>query len=206
VPPVSFTEITNVGWALLSESGTPPDGVIDPGETVTVRLLLQNQGTVALEIWSPRCNRMPACWRPSGPQNLRTPGALTAGSPTKRSPLPRPGSCGFNILATLQLQTAPIILAPSASRCHWAGFRPIASKPSRKTLTACPHPHCRRLDECERFWHSSGLGDNNGFIRHVAQRRLYRRLGQFRSMHWFLRRFQFSPPMRCFLPAELQPG
>src|SRR5438034_10093163 len=43
----TFPVIVTNGWTLSAESCTPGNGVVDPGETVTVNLSLKNIGTAS---------------------------------------------------------------------------------------------------------------------------------------------------------------
>ncbi len=103
VPPVYFAAITNAGWTLLMESATPTNGAIDPGETVTVNLVLQNQGTLATSNLVATVLPNAGVLAPSGPQSY---GAVAAYGGTTNQPFTftAAGTCGSNIMAILQLQ------------------------------------------------------------------------------------------------------
>lgn len=94
------------GATLVAENCAPANGVIDPGETVTLNLSLRNFST------SPTTNLVATLLAtggvnsPSAPQNF---GALTPGGPAATRPFTfvASGSCGGTITATLQLQDGP---------------------------------------------------------------------------------------------------
>jgi len=96
--------IANAGTALVSESCSPANGAIDPGETVTVNLSLQNIGSVD-------GNNVVATLLtnstifPNGAQS-QTYGALPAGGAAVSQPFTFAvnGPCGGTVMATLQLQ------------------------------------------------------------------------------------------------------
>jgi len=102
-PPVYFTAITNAGWLLLAESGTPSNGAIDPGETVTVSFTLKNQGTLAPGNLVATLQPNAGVLAPGGPQTY---GAVPAfgGSISRSFTFTAAGNCGSNIVAALQLQ------------------------------------------------------------------------------------------------------
>jgi hypothetical protein len=91
------------GAALAAENCLPSNGVIDPGETVTVNFALQNIGTVNTTNLIATLQAGGGIDSPGGPAVY---GALPAGG----APVARPltftagGSCGGTITATLQLQ------------------------------------------------------------------------------------------------------
>lgn len=90
-------------WTLASENCLPTNGVIDPGETVTVNFTLQNIGTV-------NTTNLIATLQAGG--GIESPGApavygvLQAGGAPATQPLTfrADGVCGGTITATLQLQ------------------------------------------------------------------------------------------------------
>jgi len=101
--PVYFVSLTNGNWNLLSESATPANGSIDPGETVTLSLSVQNQGTL------PTANLVATLLSSSGvlaPSGSQTYGVLAGygGVTNKPFTLTTAGGCGSNITAVLQLQ------------------------------------------------------------------------------------------------------
>ena len=103
VPPVFVIAITNTGWSLVFESATPTNGLIDPGETVTVSFTLQNQGALPSSNLVATLQPNAGVLAPSGPQTY---GALAAfgGSTNKPFTFTAAGTCGSSIVATLQLQ------------------------------------------------------------------------------------------------------
>lgn len=99
VPPI----IAAAGWALRSESATPANGAIDPGETVTVSFNLQNQGTIST-------TNLVATLLPSS--SVLAPSAAQAygvvpgnnGAASEPFAFTAAGTCGSNVVASLQLQ------------------------------------------------------------------------------------------------------
>jgi hypothetical protein len=101
--------IEPAGAALTEENCQPTNGVIDPGETVTVHFALQNVGSV-------NTTNLVATLQPTGgivsPEGSAIYGVLPAGG----VPISRPitftadGVCGGSITATLQLQDGPFNL------------------------------------------------------------------------------------------------
>ena len=96
-------QIVLTSAVLVAESCLPTNGVIDPGETVTVLLALQNVGaanTTNLVVTLLATNGVTG---PSGPQTY---GALVAGGAAVSQPFTfaAGGSCGSNLNAVLQLQ------------------------------------------------------------------------------------------------------
>ncbi len=88
---------------LIAEGCLPTNGVIDPGETVTVSFALKNVGTVNL-------TNLVATLQPTGgvasPGGAQTYGSMPVGSGavSRDFTFTATGSCGSNILATLTLQ------------------------------------------------------------------------------------------------------
>lgn len=103
VPLVFAPSIAGGNWTLLAESATPTNSVIDPGETVTVRFTLQNQGNLAT-------GNLVATLQPNAgvlaPGAAQSYGALVAfgGATNKSFTFTAAGTCGSNIIASLQLQ------------------------------------------------------------------------------------------------------
>lgn len=102
-PLVYFTAITNAAWTLLAESATPTNGVIDPGETVTVSFTLQNHGSLSAGNLVATLLPSSSVLAPSGPQSYGVLAAL-GGSSDRTFAFTAAGTCGSNIVATLQLQ------------------------------------------------------------------------------------------------------
>ncbi len=98
--------ITTDGSTLLAEGCTPTNGVIDPGETVTVDFGLQNIGTAATTNLVATLLATGGITAPSGAQNY---GVLTPGGGSSAQPFSftANGNCGKTITATLQLQDGP---------------------------------------------------------------------------------------------------
>ncbi len=89
------------------------NGVIDPGETVTVSLCLQNTGTASTGTITGTLQPTGGVTSPSAPQSY---GALTAGggSVCRNFTFVAGGVCGGLIAMTLQLQDGTTILPPVA--------------------------------------------------------------------------------------------
>jgi uncharacterized repeat protein (TIGR01451 family) len=102
-PLTYFTSITNAGWSLQSESGAPPNGAVDPGETVTVNFTLKNQGTLAPGNLVATLQPNVGVLAPSGPQSYGTVAAF-GGLTNRPFTFTTAGTCGSNIVAALQLQ------------------------------------------------------------------------------------------------------
>jgi len=101
--------IAPAGAALLVENCLPTNGVIDPGETVTVDFKLQNIGAVATTNLIATLQAGGGIDSPSGPAVY---GALPAGGAPVAQPLTfaAAGSCGGTITATIQLQDGSVSL------------------------------------------------------------------------------------------------
>jgi uncharacterized repeat protein (TIGR01451 family) len=95
--------VVNNGSSLQSESATPANGAIDPGETVAVGFNLKNIGGVATSNLVATLTANAGVLAPSGPQTY---GALAAfgGSASRSFTFTAAGACGSNIVAMLQLQ------------------------------------------------------------------------------------------------------
>jgi hypothetical protein len=118
-PPV----IVPAGAVLTAENCLPTNGVIDPGETVTVAFALQNIGIV-------NTTNLVATLLPEG--GINSPGgpaifgALPAGGAPVSAPLSftAGGVCGGTITATLQLQDGPASLGSAAFTFQLGQFIP----------------------------------------------------------------------------------
>jgi uncharacterized repeat protein (TIGR01451 family) len=95
--------VVSAGSALVAESCLPTNGLIDPGETVTVNFLLQNVGQVSTTNLVATLQPGGGVTLPSGPQGY---GALTSGGGAvgRTFTFTASGSCGGSVTATLQLQ------------------------------------------------------------------------------------------------------
>ncbi len=95
--------VTGAGMTLLAESCSPTNGVVDPGETVTLALSLQNIGNVATTNLVATLVPGGGVAAASGPQPF---GVLLPGGPAVSQPfsLTATGGCGGLLNATLQLQ------------------------------------------------------------------------------------------------------
>lgn len=91
------------GQAITAEGCAPGNGVVDPGEVVTVDLSLQNLGTAATTNLVATLLPTGGVSAPSGPQTY---GVLSAGggSATRAYSFTAGGTCGGTVTATLQLQ------------------------------------------------------------------------------------------------------
>jgi len=100
---VAQAVITNAGATLTAESCAPADAAIEPGETVTVSLCLQNVGTLNTVNLVGTLQATGGVTSPSGPQTY---GALVAGGAAVCRPFTftAMGSCGGTLTATLALQ------------------------------------------------------------------------------------------------------
>jgi uncharacterized repeat protein (TIGR01451 family) len=103
VPPPDFIAITNAAWTLTAESATPPNGMINPGETVTVSFTLQNDGTVATSNLIATLLPGAGVLAPGAPQTY---GAIApyGGAASRPFTFTAAGTCGSNFLAVFQLQ------------------------------------------------------------------------------------------------------
>jgi hypothetical protein len=90
-------------WALQEEECPPPNGAIDPGETVTVNLCVANLGAAAASNLVGTLQATGGVASPSGPQAF---GAVAAGGGTvcRAFRFRASGSCGSSLAATLALQ------------------------------------------------------------------------------------------------------
>jgi hypothetical protein len=95
--------VAGLSGTLASESCSPLNNAIDPGETVTVSFSLQNLGAVSTANLVATLQATGGVTSPSSPQNY---GALTAGGPVVTRPFTftAGGICGDNLTATLSLQ------------------------------------------------------------------------------------------------------
>jgi subtilisin-like proprotein convertase family protein len=99
--PVAVVEAA--GATITAESCSPANGALDPNETVTVNLSLQNVGTANTTNLVATLQSGGGVSSPSGPQNY---GVLVAGGPAVSRPFTFTVSanCGDIVTATLQLQ------------------------------------------------------------------------------------------------------
>jgi len=90
------------GAVLTQESCQPANGAVDPGETVSVDLTIQNTGSAATTNLVATLLAVNGVTSPSGPQTY---GALAPGSAaTAGYSFQAEGSCGGVVIATLRLQ------------------------------------------------------------------------------------------------------
>ena len=95
--------ITSGGATIVTEGCTPANGAIDPGETVTVSLCVQNVGAANTVNLVGTLQATGGVTSPSGPQNY---GVVVAGGPPvcRNFTFTASGACGGTITASLQLQ------------------------------------------------------------------------------------------------------
>jgi hypothetical protein len=119
-PPV----IVPAGAVLAAENCLPTNGVIDPGETVTVNFTLQNIGTVNTTNLIATLQAGGGIDLPGGPAVY---GALPAGGAPVSQPLAftAGGVCGGTITATLQLQDGPASLGSVSFTFPLGQFVPV---------------------------------------------------------------------------------
>lgn len=88
---------------LLAESCAPTNGVIDPGETVTISFALQNVGLADTANLYATLLPTGGVTQPSSPQSY---GALAAGGPARSLPFTftAQGNCGDRVTASLELE------------------------------------------------------------------------------------------------------
>lgn len=107
IPPSTTTPtplISGAGYTLISESCVPANGVVDPGETVTIAFGLQNTGTANTVSAVGTLLASGGIITPSGPQNygvIVAGGASVARNFTFSNNLT---SCGGTITASVQVQ------------------------------------------------------------------------------------------------------
>jgi hypothetical protein len=95
--------INPAGATIVTEGCTPPNGVIDPGETVTVSLCVQNVGAADTTNLVGTLQATGGVTGPGGPQNY---GVVVAGGAAvcRNFTFTAAGVCGGMITASLQLQ------------------------------------------------------------------------------------------------------
>ena len=96
-------EIVTNGYTLTAENCAPSNGVVDPGETVTINLSVKNTGSANTSNLVATLVASSDVLLPSDPQTY---GVVTAnGAPVAQAfTFTAGGTCGGNIIATLQLQ------------------------------------------------------------------------------------------------------
>jgi hypothetical protein len=94
--------VTNVAATLVSEGCSPANGVIDPGETVTINLSLKNLGAVSTSNLVATLQADSGIISPSAPQSY---GVLAGGGAAVSRPFTftANGVCGSNLTATVLL-------------------------------------------------------------------------------------------------------
>jgi hypothetical protein len=98
-----IVSLVAAGATIVSESCFPANGAIDPGETVTVSLCVQNTGTTNTVDLVGTLQATGGVTTPSGPQNY---GVVTAGGAAvcRNFTFTATGTCGSTLTATMQLQ------------------------------------------------------------------------------------------------------
>lgn len=105
----TFPVIVTNGWTLSAENCTPGNGVVDPGETVTVSLSVKNTGTAST-------TNLVATLLGTGDVNLPSSPQFYGGVSTNGTPVSQlfsftaGGTCGGVITAMLQLQDGAVNL------------------------------------------------------------------------------------------------
>jgi uncharacterized repeat protein (TIGR01451 family) len=110
-----FVSIVSAGAALISESLSPPNGAIDPGENVTVQFRLQNVGNISNTNLIATLLPSGGVTSPSGPQvyGLIQPIGIPGGVSVARSfSFTASGTNGGTVVATLQLSDGQASLPP----------------------------------------------------------------------------------------------
>ena len=192
--------ITN-GYSLSTENCSPGNGVVDPGETVTVNLSLKNTGSANTS------NLVATLVANSGvtlPSAAQTYGVVS----TDGTPVSQPfsftagGTCGGSITANLQLVDG----VASLGTISYIIPLGITTTSSRRTLTPslrrrCPPAGQHRPRARNQLGHVHGVGG------YCAQRGLLARSqqrGRQRTRHAFDCHQQQRGP--ADVPAELQSG
>jgi hypothetical protein len=95
--------IASAGATIVTEGCSPANGAVDPGETVTVSLCVQNTGGLDTTSLVGTLQATGGVTGPSGPQNY---GVVVAGGPPvcRNFTFTAAGSCGGTVTATLDLQ------------------------------------------------------------------------------------------------------
>ena len=102
-PRVAAPLLTNVSSTILSEGCAPPNGALDPGETVTVSFSFKNIGGVkATNLAATLLSQGGVRW-PSAPQTYG-PMAAAGAAGSRSFTFTADGACGGTVLATLDLQ------------------------------------------------------------------------------------------------------
>jgi len=107
VPPSVATPtpiISGAGYTLVSESCVPANGVVDPGETVTISFCLQNTGTAPTVNAVGTLQASGGVIIPGGPQNYGVIPIPPGGSVCRSFTFTAGGSCGGSITASIQVQ------------------------------------------------------------------------------------------------------
>ena len=111
-----FVNIVPAGATLTAESFSPPDGSLEPGETVTIQFRLQNLGNVANTNLTATLAASGGVTSPSGQQSygILIPIGVPGGVPVSRSfSFTAAGTFGGTVTATLQLQDGANTLPPA---------------------------------------------------------------------------------------------
>jgi hypothetical protein len=106
---VSEPFLTGAGATLATEGCLPTNGVVDPGEMVTMNFALQNTGTVATSNLTATLLATNGILLPGAPQTY---GVLAVGgAPASQAfTFMAGGTCGGTVTATLQLQDGATVL------------------------------------------------------------------------------------------------
>lgn len=119
--------VSSVGYALATENCDVPNGVVDPGETVTINFALQNFGTADTTNLIATLLPINGVMAPSAAQSY---GALVAngGAVTQAFSFTANGICGSNIVATFELTDGAVNYAQVAINIPLGQFVPIYSE------------------------------------------------------------------------------
>ena len=120
--------LTGAGATLTAESCLPTNGVIDPGETVTMSFALQNIGMAATSNLTATLLATNGILSPGDPQNYGT--LAAGGTPASQAfTFTAGGTCGGTVTATLQLQDGATVLLEQRGvfRCGWAKAVPATT-------------------------------------------------------------------------------
>ena len=124
--------IVSGGATIQTESCQPPNGVLDPDETVTVSFCIQNVGGANTNNLVGTLQASGGVTSPSGPQNY---GVVVAGGPPvcRNFTFTASGTCGGTITASLQLQDGATNLG-TVTYTFTLGTQAVSVH--RRTLTA----------------------------------------------------------------------
>jgi subtilisin-like proprotein convertase family protein len=125
--------IVSAGATIVSESCTPANGALDPGETVTVSFCVQNTGAVNTTALMGTLQATGGVTSPSGPQNY---GVVVAGGPPvcRNFTFTVSGTCGGTVTATIHFQDG----ATDLGNVTYSFLLGAAGAPVTKSFTFAP--------------------------------------------------------------------